>query len=178
VSRRRSEPGRGHNAETAGATSPRVTETITDTFVVLRADDATAMLRSSEGQVVTLDLGDREHDLVRGVVLTGTVAAGPAGVTYRLEEVDRRRHVEVIDSDLRPTTRSRQAAEDLPEGDVERFERAGDGEVHVLSVPDPDAAADDVLDDDATLERAARLGAVRVEVRRGEELVSVRYLPD
>jgi len=155
-----------------------MSETITDTFVVLRADDATAMLRSSEGQVVTLDLGDEDHDLVRGVVLTGTVAAGPTGVTYGVREVEDRRHVDLIDSDLRPTARSRQAAEDLPEGEVERFERAGEGEVHVLSVPNPDAAAADVLDDDATLERAARLGAVRVEVRRGDGLVSVRYLPD
>ncbi len=151
---------------------------ITDTFVVLRADDATAMLRSSEGQVVTLDLAEEDHDLVRGVVLTGTVAAGPAGVTYELSEVEDRRHVEVIDSDLKPTARSSEAAEDLPEGEVQRFERAGEGEVHVLSVPDPDAAAADVLDDDGTLEWAARLSAVRVEVRRGEGLVSVRYLPD
>ena len=155
-----------------------MTETIADTFVVLRADDATAMLRSSEGQVVTLDLADEDHDLVRGVVLTGTVAAGPAGVTYEVGEVEDRRHVELIDSDLQPTTQARRVAEDLPEGDLERLERAGEGEVHVLSVPDPDAAAADVLEDDTTLERAARLGAVRVEVRRGDGLLSVRYLPD
>ncbi len=155
-----------------------MSETITDTFVVLQADDATAMLRTSEGQVVTLDLADEDHDLVRGVVLTGTVAAGPAGVTYEVREVEKRRHVELIDSDLRPTTRSRRAAEDLPEGEIERFERAGDGEVHVIRVPDPERAATDVLEDDATLERAARVGAVRVEVRRGEGVLSVRYLPD
>jgi len=155
---------------------------LTGTFVVLRADEATAMLRSTEGQVITLDReatdGTRVPDLARGDVLEATVGTGPAGVVYRLREVTERRRVELIDSDLTPTTRSREAAADLPEGGIERFERAGEGEVHVLSVPDADRAAADVLDDDATLERAATVGAVRVEVRRGDGLVSVRYLPD
>ncbi len=165
-----------------------MTERTRGTFVVLRADDATAMLRSVEGQVVTLDRsgedaagGDGESDgpvLVRGAVIEGVVESGPAGVTYRLTEVADSRVVELVDSDLTPTTRSREAAAELPEGDMERFERAGEGEVHVLSVPDSDAAAAEILADDATLERAARLGAVRVEVRRGDGMVSVRYLPD
>jgi hypothetical protein len=150
----------------------------TDTFVVLRADDATAMLRSTEGQVITLDLREDGPDLVRGEVLDATVETGPMGVTYRLAEVTERRHVDVVDSDLTPTTRSREVAETLTTGDIERYERAGDGEVHVLAVPDPEQAAEDVIGDDATLERAARLGAVRVEVRRGDGMVSVRYLPD
>ena len=155
---------------------------LTGTFVVLRVDEATAMLRSTEGQVVTLDReatdGTRLSGLARGDVLEATVETGPAGVVYRLREVAERRRVEVIDSDLTPTTRSREVAADLPEGGIERFERAGEGEVHVLSVPDADRAAADVLDDDATLERAATVGAVRVEVRRGDGLVSVRYLPN
>ena len=154
----------------------------TGTFVVLRADEATAMLRSTEGQVITLDReatdGTRVPDLARGDVLEATVGTGPAGVVYRLREVTERRRVELIDSDLTPTTRSREAAADLPEGGIERFERAGEGEVHVLSVPDADRAAAHVLDDDATLERAATVGAARVEVRRGDGLVSVRYLPN
>lgn len=153
-------------------------ETREGTFVVLRADEGTAMLRTVEGQVITLDLGEDDPDLVRGEVLSATVETGPAGVTYRLREIAERRHVELVDSDLTPTTRSRETAAELPAGEIERFERAGEGEVHVLTVPDPESAAADVLADDATLERAARLGAVRVEVRQGEGMVSVRYLPD
>lgn len=42
-----------------------------------------------------------------------------------------------------------------------------------------DQIIQDVLDDDATLVRAARLGATRVEVRSDADngVVSVRYLP-
>ena len=57
--------------------------------------------------------------------------------------------------------------------------RAGEGELHVLTVPEDgttDAVAD-VLDDEETLARAARLGVRRVEVRGESGVVSVRYLP-
>ena len=60
-----------------------------------------------------------------------------------------------------------------------RRERAGTGELHVLTVPDgeTEAAVADVLEDEATLARAARLGVERVEVRSEPGVVSVRYLP-
>jgi hypothetical protein len=70
-------------------------------------------------------------------------------------------------------------AADQPGGEVTRRERAGTGELHVLSVPEADTeqAVADVLADEATLVRAARLGVGRVEVRNEPGLVSVRYLP-
>ena len=78
-----------------------------------------------------------------------------------------------------PTTQERAIAADQPDGELTRRERAGDGELHVLTVPDEEteAAAADVLDDEATLARAARLGVGRVEVRSEPGVISVRYLP-
>jgi hypothetical protein len=99
-------------------------------------------------------------------------------VTWDLLEVADRWTVEFVETDLQPTAQAREVAADQSEGDLERIERAGEGEVHVLSVPDPASAARDVVDDEGTLERAARVGAVRVEVRTGEGMLSVRYLPD
>lgn len=149
----------------------------TGTFLVTEADEGSAVLRDvTDGQVHTLSANP---DLTAGEVVEGTVAPEPPmEVTWELREDERRWRVELVDSDLEPTTQARETAADQPPGELARIERAGSGEVHVLRVPDPAAAAADVIDDEATVERAARLGATRVEVRRGEGLISVRYLPD
>ncbi|PSQ32871.1 hypothetical protein BRD05_09605, partial [Halobacteriales archaeon QS_9_70_65] len=103
----------------------------------------------------------------------------PMEVTYALVEVDERRHVTVEESREPPTAQERAIAADQPDGELTRRERAGDGELHVLTVPDgeTEAAVADVLEDEATLVRAARLGVGRVEVRSEPGVVSVRYLP-
>jgi hypothetical protein len=149
----------------------------TGTFLVTEADPGSAVLRDvADGQVHTLSTnpGVERHE-----VLEATVAPEPpVEVTYELVEVTGRRTVDLDVSDLEPTRQAREAAGEQPEGGIARIERAGDGEVHVLTVPDPDRAAEDVVEDVATLERAARLGATRVEVRTGEGMMSVRYLPD
>lgn len=147
------------------------------TFLVTHADEGSAVVRDvADGQVHTLSTNP---GLSAGEVLEATLAPeGPAGVTWTVAEVDGSRRIEVVETDLEPTRRARRAADDQPVGELARLERAGDGEVHVLSVPDPAAAAADVREDEATLERAARLGAVRVEIRTGDGMISVRYLPD
>ncbi|WP_290812034.1 DUF5812 family protein [Halovivax sp.] len=157
-----------------------MTET-TGTFVVTHADDDSAVVRNVEtARVHTLtsnpELRERE-------VLEATLAPEPPlNVAWELVDVAERRTVDVVDSDLAPTTRSRSAAAETPVGEVTTFERAGSGEIHVLSVPPSDVedAAADVLTDPETVARAARLGAVRVEVRRDtdEGVLSVRYLPE
>lgn len=149
----------------------------TGTFLVTNADEESAVLRDvSDGQVHTLTENPelRVHDVIDATV----VAEPPMEVTWAVEEVTDRRRIELEETDLEPTSQAREAAAGQPEGELERIERAGEGEVHVLTVPDPDRAARDVLDDEATLERAARVGATRVEIRTGDGLVSVRYLPD
>jgi hypothetical protein len=149
----------------------------TGTFVVAEADAESAILRDAEdGQVHTLS---ENPGVEAGQAVVGTVAPEPPmEVTWELLERERSWHVEFVRPDLQPTRQAREVATDQAQGEVERIERAGEGELHVLAVPDPQTAADDVLDDDGTLERAAKLGAVRVEVRTGEGMISVRYLPD
>ena len=153
----------------------------TGTFLVTHADDASAVVRDVEtAQVHTLA---SNPDCETGDVLVATIAPEPPlEVTWRVVSVTDRRDVEVVDSDLEPTRRSLEVGESTPVGELTTFERAGRGEVHVLSIPEEtvDSAAQEVLADPETVARAARLGAVRVEVRRSAEdgVLSVRYLPE
>lgn len=147
------------------------------TFLVTEADADSAILRGVEdGQLHTLSANP---DLESGQVVEATLTAEPPMEVTWSAEIDARREIALERVDLEPTQRTRETAESLAVGDLERFERAGEGEVHVLAVPEGGEAeaASDVLEDEATVERAARLGAVRVEVRTGEGLLSVRYLP-
>ena len=147
-------------------------------FLVTDADEASAILKDVDrGQVHTLA---DNPGVEAGDVIEGTVEPEPPmEVTYALVDVDDRRHVTVEESPEPPTTQERTIAADQPEGELTCRERAGDGELHVLTVPDEEteAAVADVLDDEATLARAARLGVGRVEVRSEPGVVSVRYLP-
>ena len=158
-----------------------MTET-TATFLVTEADDESAVLRDVDaGQVYTL--ADNDRELEPEMIVGATVApVPPMDVVYELVDVDYARHVDVVDTDLSPTKQAMETAEGLDVGDVERIERAGTGELHVLSVPpeDTEQAAQDVIADEETVARAGRVGAVRVEVRRDADagVLNVRYLPD
>jgi hypothetical protein len=151
----------------------------TGTFLVTHADEESAVLRDVEdSQVHTLSSnpGVEEDDVV-----TATIAPDPPlEVTWQVIEVAERRAVALVDSDLSPTQQAVGMAEGQAVGDLVREERAGTGEIHVLKVPEgtADEAAQDVLEDEATLARAARLDAVRVEVRSADDIVNVRYLPE
>ena len=147
-------------------------------FLVTHADDDSAVLKDVDrGQVHTLG---ENPGVDSGDVIDGTVAPEPPmEVTYRLVDVERRRSVGIERSPEPPTTQERTIAAEQSVGELPREERAGVGEIHVLTVPDgeTDAAVDDVVDDEATLVRAARLDVDRVEVRSEPGVVSVRYLP-
>ena len=153
----------------------------TGTFVVTHAESESAVVRDVEtAQVHTLasNPGLELHD-----VLEATVAPEPPlEVTWQVIDVEDRRTIEVVDSDLEPTQHAKELVADADVGDLVQEERAGTGEIHVFRVPsdDIDDAAEDVLDDEETVARAARLEAVRVEVRRSADdgVLSVRYLPD
>jgi hypothetical protein len=148
------------------------------TFYVTEADPETAVLRDvRDGQIHTLD---ENPDLTAGQVVEATVEAEPPmEVVWSVVDLERTYEIDVARYDEPPTQRARETAADQPVGEVTRHERAGTGEVHVLTVPDEDteAAVTDVLDDEATVERAARIGVERVEVRAEPGVVSVRYLP-
>ncbi|QLG50254.1 DUF5812 family protein [Natrinema halophilum] len=153
----------------------------TGTFVVTHAETESAIVRDVDtAQVHTLasNPGLEVHD-----VLEATVAPEPPlEVAWEVIDVAERRSIELVDSDLEPTQHATELAAEAEIGDLVREERAGTGEIHVFCVPEEEvvSAAQDVLEDDETVARAARLEAVRVEVRHSadDEAVSVRYLPD
>jgi hypothetical protein len=153
----------------------------TGTFVVTHAEDESAVVRDVDtAQVHTLasNPGLEVHD-----VLEATVAPEPPlDVAWEVIDVEDRRSIDLVDSDLEPTQHERELAADSEVGDLVQEERAGTGEIHVFCVSEGEVepAAQDVLADEETIARAARLEAVRVEVRRSADdgVVSVRYLPD
>jgi hypothetical protein len=151
-------------------------------FLVTHADGDSAVLKDVEsGQVHTLadNPGVEEHDVVEATI----APEPPMEVTWRVVEVRERRALRVEESDEPPTAREREVAGEQDVGDLARRERAGEGEIHVLTVPseEVEAAVADVLEDEGTLARAARLGVARVEVRSATTdeygVVSVRYMP-
>jgi hypothetical protein len=147
-------------------------------FLVTHAEADSAVLKDVDrGQVHTLaeNPGVETGDLVEGTV----APEPPMEVTYRLVEAEVRRSLSVEESPEPPTRQERELAAEGPEGELTTRERAGEGEIHVLSVPEErtEAAVEDVMTDEATLVRAARLGVERVEVRSDAGVVSVRYLP-
>lgn len=148
------------------------------TFLVTEVDAETAVLRDvTDGQVHTLA---ENPGFEAGTLVDATLEAEPPlDVAWTVVELDREFTVAVDESPEPPTERARETAAAQAEGEVTRHERAGTGEVHVLTVPEEttDQAVTDVLEDEATVERAARLGVERVEVRSEPGVVSVRYLP-
>lgn len=150
----------------------------TSTFLVTHAEEESAVLKDvHDGQVHTLSTnpGVETHDAIEATV----AAEPPMEVTWNVVDLDDQRPLTVHESEEPPTVQERDIAAEQDLGDLDRTERAGIGEIHVLSVPpeETEAAASDVLDDEGTLARAARLGVNRVEVRSDNGVVSVRYLP-
>jgi hypothetical protein len=147
-------------------------------FVVTHADEESAVLKDVDrGQVHTLA---ENPGVEADELLEGTVAPEPPmEVAYRLVDVEARRRLSVEHSPEPPTKQERDIAAGQPEGELTRRERAGTGELHVLTVPEErtEETVADVLEDEATLVRAARLGVNRVEIRSEPGVVSVRYLP-
>lgn len=160
----------------------------TGTFVVVNADDETAELRDAEtGQTLALQ---SNPGVEAGDAIEATVApAGAMGVAYEVVELAEQRALEVGRSREPPTGQAESVAADQPVGELTRIERAGEGELHVITVPAgeaEDAVADVLADETGLLARAARLGVRRVEVRATDDVdrpdeqvgaVSVRYLP-
>ena len=150
----------------------------TSTFLVTHAEGDSAVLKDvHDGQVHTLSLnpGVEEADAVEATV----APEPPMNLTWSVVEVEERRQLTTERSEEPPTVQERELAAEQEVGEIAREERAGTGEIHVLTVPpeDTESAVEDVLDDEGTLSRAARLGVSRVEVRSEDGVVSVRYMP-
>lgn len=148
-------------------------------FLVTHAEADSAVLKDvDDGQVHTLG---ENPGVEAGDVLDGTLAPEPPmELTWVVVAVDSRRSLSVERSEEPPTTQERDIAEAQDVGEITREERAGKGEIHVITVPETqtDEAVSDVVDDEGTLVRAARMDHVaRVEVRARAGVVAVRYLP-
>jgi len=148
------------------------------TFLVTHADEGSAVLRDvTDAQVHTLA---ENPGVEAGEVVDASIEPDPPmEVAWRVADLRERRTIPVERIEEPPTQQVRDIAADQPTGEVTRRERAGEGELHVLTVPADrtDAAASDVIADEETRARAARLGVARVEVRAADGVVSVRYLP-
>jgi hypothetical protein len=155
-------------------------ERVTGTVLVAEADedgDGAVLMDAERGRVhAVADAGD----LAAGEALTGDlVAEGAVGAVWRVAETAARWTISVGASDEPPTRHAHDEASDEV-GDLVRLERAGEGELHVVTVPEggTEQAVRDVLADEQGLRaRAARLGVARVEVRSAPGVVVVRYLP-
>ena len=152
----------------------------TDRFVVSHADEDSAVLKAVDGgQVHTLA---SNPDLTADDVVTATIEPEPPmEVTWRVVGIEERHTLDIGRSPEPPTELAYEIADGQPVGEVTRRERAGEGELHVLTL-DPssvEAAAEEVAADEATRTVAARVGARRVELRFDDDagVLSVRYLP-
>jgi hypothetical protein len=150
----------------------------TSTFLVTHAEGDSAVLKDvHDGQVHTLSSnpGVEEADAVEATVAPDP----PMNLTWSVVEVEERRQLSTERSEEPPTVQERDLADEQDVGEITQKERAGIGEIHVITVPpeDTEDAVTDVLDDQGTLSRAARLGISRVEVRSDDGVVSVRYMP-
>jgi len=155
-----------------------MTDEKTGTFLVTNADEGAAVLHDvADGQVHTLaeNPGLSPEEVVEATL----EPRPPMDVAWRVVEIESQRTIPVEESPEQPTKQARELADEQSVGNLTRRERAGEGELHVFSVPsgETEAAVADVLDDEATRSRAARLGVDRVEIRAADGVVSVRYLP-
>lgn len=151
----------------------------TGTFLVTHADEASAVLRHvTDGEIHALgsNPGVDTDDVVEGTV----ASEPPLEVTWKLVELDSRRRIPIEQSRESPTSHERELASNQPVGEITRTERAGDGQLHVLTVPEDktEQAVEDIFTDrETTISRAARIGVSRVEIRSTPGIVSVRYMP-
>ncbi|MEF8856696.1 MAG: DUF5812 family protein [Haloplanus sp.] len=156
-----------------------MTDEKTGTFLVTAADDDSAVLTDvDDGQVHTLA---SNPGVEVGEAIEGTVASEPPlEVAWQLVDVAEQWTISIEESEESPTTLERDLAAEQAVGELARRERAGTGEIHVLTVAESEteaAVADVLADTDGLRSRAARLGVERVVVRSAPGVVSVRYLP-
>ncbi|MFB6178107.1 MAG: DUF5812 family protein [Halorientalis sp.] len=148
------------------------------TFLVTHADEESAVVQDvTDSQVHTLADNPGLHE---GEVLEATLEPEPPmEVAWQVTALDEQRTIPVEHSQEPPTQQARELAADQQIGDLTTQDRAGEGELHVLTVPPNQTAdaAEEIVADEETVARAARLDVARVEVRAEDGVVSVRYLP-
>lgn len=149
------------------------------TFVVTHSDDDSAILQDpSSGQVYAL--GSNPGVAEKSVIDATLSSVGLMETVYEVAELHDEWTVSIRESEEPPTKQVTETAAEQAEGELTVLERAGTGELHVITVPAEltEQAVEDVLaDEEGLLARAARLGVQNVVVRSTEGVVCVRYQP-
>ena len=149
------------------------------TFVVTHADEESAILQDpSTGQVYALQSNPGVEP--KSVIDATLSTVGSMETVYEVDELREAWTVSIGASEEPPTKQVTDAATAQAEGELTVLERAGTGELHVITVPKEltEQAVEDVLaDEEGLLARAARLGVQNVVVRSTEGVVCVRYQP-
>lgn len=173
----------GHETGKCVLSIPRDMDPVRGTYLVTHSDredeqgDTSTVLQDVEtGQIHPIT----GQSFPAGEIIEATlVPEPPLEVTWTVDTIDRQYAIEITVLDEGPDDHARTIAADTTTGQLHREPLDGGGELHILPVPAEQRAAaiEDIRTDDETRARAARIGATRVEIRAGEEFLSVRYLP-
>jgi len=127
------------------------------------SSDSAVLKDVHDGQVHTLS---SNPGLTVDDALEATVAPDPPmEVTYQIVEIMEQRALSIAESEEPPTVHERELATETETGELAREERAGVGEIHVLTPPEEDTA--DAVSDRRPRGDALAGGSARREPRRG-----------
>ena len=155
-------------------------ETKTSTFLVSHADEGAATLTDVHDRQVHALAEQLDPPLEQEEIVEATIeSSGDIDVAWTVKTVIERKTIPIERSPEPPTVQEQDIAAAQSVGEITRQERAGTGELHVITVPEEttEQAVEDVAEDPETLARAARMGVDRVEIRAEDGVLSVRYMP-
>ncbi len=144
------------------------------TFLVIDSDDENGVLQDvTTSQIHPLGTAP---PVPVGSALQGTIAPEPPlEVVWTIESLSDHWEIAVVLCDEPPADTARTVGAQTESGTVGIDQSPADGERHVIPTADPDGTAADLRDDRQPRRQAAKLGADRVEIRAGDDLVSLYY---
>lgn len=154
---------------------PAVPESVSGIFLVTHDDEGGTILQDvGSGRIHPVP---EDTDLIDGDAFTGTIESiPPLGVLWEIHEKQDSWSISLERGQNPPTSEEQDIATATSQGAV-HTECRGDHELHVMAIEDRDesAVAEEIIEDEETKARAARLEANRVVVRTGDGLVTVTY---
>ena len=145
-------------------------------FFVTHVDSNSAILKDVfDGGVYSVE--DSSSIEPNQVVECTLKAVPPMLVTWEFQTIQTQWSLDIEYNSTPPATQARSLAKDGSPGELIQEPLEREGELHVLPVPESetDAIVDDIIADEATRVRAARMESNRVEVRSQPGLITIRY---
>lgn len=144
------------------------------TFLVIDSDGESGVLQDvTTSQIHPLGTAP---PVPVGSAFQGTIAPDPPlEVVWTIESLTDHWEITVSLLDEPLTDSARAVGAQTESGTVGIDHSPTDGERHIIPTTDPEGAAADLRDDRQPRRQAAKLGADRVEIRVGEDLVSLYY---